>query len=76
MVYEKLFQERRKRHPRSKKLLEKVALWEKRFRQAQSPTSRYWAMGQIRRWTEDHPLIQMWEDRDPRFNDMTWTFPS
>lgn len=74
MANVKLFQER-KRNPSSLKAQEKIALWEGRFRRAQSPESRYGAMAQIRRWTEDHPLIQMWEDRDPRFNDMTWTLP-
>lgn len=67
MANEKLFQERRKRHPRSKKVLERVTYWEERFRTARSPEARYGAMAQLRRWTETHPIIQMWEDRDPLF---------
>jgi len=72
----RLFRERRERHPSSKKVRDKVTLWEQKFREAKTPTARYWAMGQLRRWTEAHPLIQMWEERDPRFADMTWSFPS
>lgn len=75
MAYISLFKERR-RDPSSPKSQAKIALWEERFRRARSPESRYGAMRQIRRWTEEHPLIQMWEDRDPRFNDMSWRFPS
>jgi hypothetical protein len=26
--------------------------------------------------TDNHPIVQLWLNRDPRFNDMTWTFPS
>lgn len=74
MANVRLYKERR-RNPSTPKAQEKIALWEERFRRAQSPESRYGAMAQIRRWTFDHLLIQMWEDRDPRFNDMTWTFP-
>ena len=74
MAYTRLYQQRR-RDPSSPKAQEKIALWEGRFRRAQSPESRYGAMRQIQRWTLDHLLIQMWEDRDPRFNDMTWELP-
>lgn len=74
MANPRLFQQRR-RHPSSLKAQEKIALWEGRFRRAKSPESRYGAMRQIQRWTLDHPLIQMWEERDPRFNDMTWHLP-
>ena len=56
------------------KVLEKVALWERKFQEAKTPEGRHWAMTQLRRWTtDDHPIIQLWLNRDPRFSDMTWT---
>ena len=65
----RLFRERRDRHPRSKKALEKVTLWERKFEEAKTPTARYWAMSNLRRWTtDDHPIIQMWLQGDPVFN--------
>ena len=74
MANERLYEPRRARHPKSKKVLKKVALWERKFQEAKTPRGRHWAMTQIWRWTtDDHPIIQMWLNRDPRFNDMTWT---
>lgn len=75
MTTHRLFQELRIRDPRSKKVRKRVAIWEARFRQAQSPEARYGAMRQLQRLLPEHPLAQMWENRDPRFNDMSWTFP-
>jgi hypothetical protein len=54
---------------------EQVTLWEERFREARTPKDRYEATGQLRRWTENHPLIRMWVERDPRLCDLTWTLP-
>lgn len=69
MANERLYKPRRARHPRSTKALEKVALWERKFQEAKTPTARYWAMSHLRRWTtDDHPIIQMWINRDPVFN--------
>lgn len=76
MTQEKLFWERRMCPRRSPRVQEQVTLWEERFRQARTPEARYGAMSQLRRWTENHPLIQMWEERDPRFHDMSWTLRS
>jgi hypothetical protein len=60
-----------------KKKSQRLATWERKFRQAKTPGGRHYAMSQIWRCsTEDHPLVQLWLNRDPRFNDMTWTFPS
>lgn len=76
MANERLYEPRRARHPKSKKVLKKVALWERKFQEAKTPAGRHWAMTQIWRWTtDDHPIIQMWLNRDPRFNDMTWAPP-
>lgn len=74
MANERLYKPRRARHPRSIKAMEKVALWERKFQEAKTVKGRHWAMTQIWRWTTaDHPIIQMWLNRDPRFSDMTWT---
>lgn len=76
MTQERLFRARRMQLPRSPRVQEQVTLWEERFRHARTPEARYGAMSQLRRWTENHTLIQMWEERDPRFHDMSWTLPS
>lgn len=69
MANERLYQPRRARHPRSIKVLEKVALWERKFQEAKTPEGRHWAMTQLRRWTtDDHPIIQLWLNRDPMFH--------
>lgn len=76
MTQEKLFWKRWMRPLRSHRVQEQVTLWEERFRQARTPEARYRAMSQLRRWTENHPLIQMWAERDPKFHDMSWKLPS
>ena len=69
MAHAKLFLERQPRHPRSRKALEKVALWERKFQEAKSWAGQYRAMMQLRRWaSEEHPIVQMWERREGVFS--------
>ncbi len=76
MDYEDQAQMHQRWIPRSEKARKRLATWERKFREAKTPGGRHWAMTQLWRWTtDDHPIIQLWLSRDPRFNDMTWTFP-
>lgn len=64
--------------PSSAKAHKRLETWERKFREAKTPAGRHWAMSQLwRHTTDDHPIVQLWlnRNRDPRFNDMTWTFP-
>jgi|LakMenEpi03Aug12_release.lakeMendotaPanAssembly.Ray.scaffolds.fasta_scaffold4814185_1 hypothetical protein len=70
-------QDQIQRLPSSEKACKRLATWERKFREAKTPGGRHWAMTQIWRCsTDNHPIVQLWLNRDPRFNDMTWTFPS